>query len=71
MIQKPAVPSASRSEGGAATPPFGSPSARKRQPLRESRRVSIEKTGMYLQLNQYRLMDAIGQVGARVGGGRW
>nr|XP_022904855.1 calcium/calmodulin-dependent protein kinase kinase 1-like isoform X2 [Onthophagus taurus] len=46
--------------------PYGSPansprSTRKRQPLKESRRVSIEKTGMYLQLNQYRLMDSIGQ----------
>lgn len=47
--------------------PYGSPtgsprSNRKRQPLKESRRVSIEKTGMYIQLNQYKLMDAIGQV---------
>ncbi|XP_050502201.1 calcium/calmodulin-dependent protein kinase kinase 1 isoform X1 [Diabrotica virgifera virgifera] len=42
--------------------PTNSPrSSRKRQPLRESRRVSIEKSGMYLQLNQYRLMDSIGQ----------
>lgn len=46
--------------------PYNSPtnsprSNRKRQPLRESRRVSIEKSGMYLQLNQYRLMDSIGQ----------
>lgn len=48
--------------------PYGSPtgsprSNRKRQPLKESRRVSIEKSGMYIQLNQYKLMDAIGQVG--------
>lgn len=47
--------------------PYGSPSGsprsnRKRQPLKESRRVSIEKSGMYIQLNQYKLMDAIGQV---------
>lgn len=47
--------------------PYGSPtnsprSNRKRQPLKESRRVSIEKSGMYLQLNQYKLMDSIGQV---------
>lgn len=43
--------------------PTGSPRTnRKRQPLRESRRVSIEKSGMYLQLNQYKLMDSIGQV---------
>ncbi|KAJ8910032.1 hypothetical protein NQ315_003462 [Exocentrus adspersus] len=46
--------------------PYNSPtnsprSNRKRQPLRESRRVSIEKSGMYLQLNQYKLMDSIGQ----------
>lgn len=42
--------------------PTNSPrSNRKRQPLRESRRVSIEKSGMYLQLNQYKLMDSIGQ----------
>ncbi|XP_076257091.1 calcium/calmodulin-dependent protein kinase kinase 1-like isoform X2 [Rhynchophorus ferrugineus] len=36
-------------------------SNRKRQPLRESRRVSIEKLGHYLQLNQYKLLDSIGQ----------
>lgn len=47
--------------------PYNSPtnsprSNRKRQPLKESRRVSIEKSGMYLQLNQYKLMDSIGQV---------
>lgn len=46
--------------------PYGSPngsprSTRKRQPLRESRRVSIEKSGTYIQLNQYKLMDSIGQ----------
>ncbi|XP_065170074.1 calcium/calmodulin-dependent protein kinase kinase 1 isoform X2 [Atheta coriaria] len=46
--------------------PYGSPtgsprSSRKRQPLRESRRVSIERSGMYLQLNQYKLKDSIGQ----------
>lgn len=50
--------------------PYGSPTgsprcSRKRQPLKESRRVSIEKTGMYIQLNQYKLMDAIGQVGGK------
>lgn len=33
----------------------------KRTPLRESRRISIEKTGSFLQLNQYKLMDQIGQ----------
>lgn len=43
--------------------PTGSPrSNRKRQPLKESRRVSIGKTGMYIQLNQYKLLDSIGQV---------
>ncbi|XP_066144580.1 calcium/calmodulin-dependent protein kinase kinase 1 isoform X1 [Euwallacea fornicatus] len=46
--------------------PYGSPthsprSNRKRQPPRESRRVSIEKLGHYDQLNQYKLMDSIGQ----------
>ncbi|XP_060534430.1 calcium/calmodulin-dependent protein kinase kinase 1 isoform X1 [Cylas formicarius] len=42
--------------------PTNSPrSSRKRQPLRESRRVSIEKTETYLQLNQYKLLDSIGQ----------
>lgn len=43
--------------------PFGSPrSVRRRPPLRESRRISIEKSGSFLQLNQYKLMDKIGQV---------
>ncbi|KAK9876094.1 hypothetical protein WA026_011202 [Henosepilachna vigintioctopunctata] len=46
--------------------PYGSPNgsprcSRKRGPLKESRRVSIEKAGMYLQLNQYKLLDSIGQ----------
>ncbi|KAL1501044.1 hypothetical protein ABEB36_006446 [Hypothenemus hampei] len=46
--------------------PYSSPvqsprSTRKRQPPRESRRVSIEKSGHYLQLNQYKLLDSIGQ----------
>lgn len=46
--------------------PYGSPyssprSGRRRPPLRESRRVSIEQTGSFLQLNQYKLMDQIGQ----------
>lgn len=46
--------------------PYGSPNGsprtcRKRAPLRESRRVSIEQSGVYCQLNQYRLMDSIGQ----------
>lgn len=42
--------------------PFGSPRNRRRGPLRESRRISIEKSGSFLQLNQYKLMDQIGQV---------
>lgn len=43
--------------------PFGSPrSVRRRPPLRESRRISIERSGSFLQLNQYKLMDKIGQV---------
>lgn len=43
--------------------PYSSPKAvRHRPPLKESRRVSIDKTGQYLQLNQYRLIDSIGQV---------
>lgn len=47
--------------------PLGSPRCnRKRQPLKESRRVSIEKSGMYIQLNQYKLMDAIGQVSCKI-----
>lgn len=43
--------------------PYGSPrTGRRRAPLRESRRISIEQTGSFLQLNQYKLMDQIGQV---------
>lgn len=47
--------------------PYGSPGSspralRKRSPLKESRRVSIDKSGEYMQLNQYRLMESIGQV---------
>lgn len=43
--------------------PFNSPrTGRKRAPLRESRRVSIEQNGSFLFLNQYKLMDEIGQV---------
>ncbi|XP_067014704.2 calcium/calmodulin-dependent protein kinase kinase 1 [Anabrus simplex] len=42
--------------------PYGSPrQTRRKPPLKESRRVSIDKSGGYMQLNQYRLMDAIGQ----------
>lgn len=46
--------------------PTNSPRNKKKQPFRESRRISMEKTGMYIQLNQYKLMDSIGQVSARV-----
>lgn len=47
--------------------PFGSPrSGRKRAPLRESRRVSIEQNGSFLFLNQYKLMDEIGQVNIKL-----
>ena len=45
--------------------PYGSPCSSpqlKRKPLKESRRVSIEKNGEYIQLNQYKLKEAIGQV---------
>lgn len=45
--------------------PFGSPRNRRRGPLRESRRISIEQSGSFLQLNQYKLMDQIGQVNAQ------
>jgi len=43
--------------------PMSSPSnARRRLPLKQSRNVSIEKTGQYVQLNQYLLKEPIGQV---------
>lgn len=44
--------------------PYGSPQGsprNRRRPLRESRRVSIDNTQGGLQLNQYRLLDNIGQ----------
>lgn len=43
--------------------PFSSPRAyrRTRPPLKESRRISIEQSGSFLQLNQYKLLDQIGQ----------
>lgn len=46
--------------------PYGSPynsprTSRRRTPLRESRRISIEQSGSFLQLNQYKLLDQIGQ----------
>jgi hypothetical protein len=33
-----------------------------RKPAKESRRISIDKNGSFMQLNQYRLMDQIGVV---------
>lgn len=45
--------------------PYGSPCSSprmRRRPLKESRCVSIEKNGEYVQLNQYKLKEAIGQV---------
>ncbi|XP_063697384.1 calcium/calmodulin-dependent protein kinase kinase 2 isoform X2 [Culicoides brevitarsis] len=42
--------------------PYGSPrGGRRKAPLRESRRISIEQNGSFLFLNQYKLMDEIGQ----------
>lgn len=48
--------------------PYGSPCSSprlRRRPLKESRRVSIEKNGEYIQLNQYKLKEPIGQVRTR------
>lgn len=43
--------------------PYSSPrTVRRRSPLKESRRVSIDECGSYQQLNQYKLIDSIGQV---------
>lgn len=45
--------------------PYGSPQGsprNRRRPLRESRRVSIDNKQGALQLNQYKLLDNIGQV---------
>jgi len=41
--------------------PINSPRSNRRTPLKESRRVSIEKNGSFMFLNQYKLMDEIGQ----------
>ncbi|XKL64379.1 hypothetical protein PGB90_004465 [Kerria lacca] len=42
--------------------PYSSPRAvRRKSPLKESRRVSIDECGTYQQLNQYKLIDSIGQ----------
>ena len=42
--------------------PLSSPLNLRRRPLKQSRHVIIEKTGQYMQLNQYLLKDPIGQV---------
>lgn len=47
---------------GTRSPGSSPRTLRRRQPLRESRRVSIDASGSYLQLNQYKLLDPIGQV---------
>jgi hypothetical protein len=44
--------------------PYGSPRI-SRKPARESRRISIDKNGSFLQLNQYKLMDQIGVVSSK------
>ncbi|GAB6033528.1 hypothetical protein CHUAL_013404 [Chamberlinius hualienensis] len=57
LMEKPIYPSLPFS-------PYGSPCSSprlKRQPLKESRRVSIEARDDYVQLNQYRLKEEIGQ----------
>lgn len=44
--------------------PYGSPRSYRRTtrpPLKESRCISIEQSGSFLQLNQYKLLDQIGQ----------
>ncbi|KAI5726039.1 hypothetical protein M8J77_023179 [Diaphorina citri] len=42
--------------------PYCSPrSVRRRPPLKESRRVSVDRSGSYIQLNQYTVMQSIGQ----------
>jgi hypothetical protein len=41
--------------------PYSSPRI-SRKPAKESRRISIDKNGSFIQLNQYKLMDQIGVV---------
>lgn len=42
--------------------PYSSPrTVRRKSPLKECRRVSIDECGSYQQLNQYKLIDSIGQ----------
>ncbi len=43
------------------TSPASSPFTTRRRELRESQRVSIEKDGDHIQLNQYKLKESIGQ----------
>jgi len=43
------------------TSPASSPYMTRRRELRESQRVSIEKDGDHIQLNQYKLKESIGQ----------
>lgn len=52
--QRPIFPNLSYS-------PYGSPRT-SRKPAHESRRISTDKNGSFLQLNQYKLMDQIGVV---------
>jgi hypothetical protein len=67
--QKPMMPKLTSLDNNQARPifpnlsysPYGSPRI-SRKPARESRRVSIDKNGSFLQLNQYKLMDQIGVV---------
>lgn len=42
--------------------PVSSPRSSRSRFFKESRRISIEKTGHHLHLNQYRLLDSIGEV---------
>lgn len=42
--------------------PASSPRPSRSRLFKESRRISIDKTGHYLHLNQYRLLDSIGEV---------
>lgn len=47
--------------------PYGSPRCNRRRPIfRESRKISMEKSGSFLQLNQYKLMEQIGQVSKKL-----
>lgn len=67
--QKPMMPKLTSLDNNSPRPifpnlsysPYGSPRI-SRKPARESRRISIDKNGSFLQLNQYKLMDQIGVV---------